>query len=104
MWNAHKLRTESSRTPNQLWHIYKDLEPPATVAEDEYGVEWDEGDDEQDENDQAVVEPIACPLREGDRQEFTNAISPLVLNDLENFDVVLNRIDEAIDVMSRILN
>lgn len=99
MWNNHKLRTEQSKSPNQLWYMHRELTAfaPALVDEAGYGIDGGDNsdDDEQHEENQAVVEPIRCPLHEDDELIFKNTVVPFELHELEDWARVLRKMDNA---------
>ncbi len=108
MWNNHKLRTEHNKTPNQLLLENMELsqsKPPVampSLSEDDE----DRVDNNSDDLNQVILEPIKCPLNEELRIIFENRIPKFVLADMDTTykEPMLTRIAEAFRVFDEIIS
>jgi hypothetical protein len=99
-WNNHRLSSEYGRTPNQLYRIFRHLDGGYPVDVDEYyGVEGviDELQDEDaDEQQQVVLEPLFNPLSDNQMIYFKEHVVHLVNGDIEQ--QMLNKLVHAINI------
>ena len=80
---------------------------PDAVDEDGYGADGgndSDSDDEQHAENQAVVEPIQCPLNEENELTFKTTIAPIELHELECWATAPRKVGKAFTCFEELIN
>ena len=98
-WNNHPIRTENNRSPIQLMILrYNNIDFNEPIDYENYGVDSDDDlNDEDEDNQQVVCDPIRCPLSDANFNELKHRISPIN----SNIPVVelTNRFQTALEIV-----
>ena len=98
-WNNHPIRTENNRSPIQLMILrYNDINFDEPIDYENYGIDSDDDlDDEDEDNQQVVCDPIRCPLSDANFVELKRRISPL--NSNIPVSELTNRFQTALEIV-----